>query len=165
MTEPEAAHAAHDILQVLAECHRQGICYADVKPANFLLKRRYSRRSPDSHPLELRVVDFGCSQRLQEVRCGRSGLQLICMVQIMTGLFLRTTLAHEAGCGPAPKRGVLGLAVSAFCMRACAERQAAQADRHAAVHGAGAIHALLRHRVRPGMNLTFVCCPWCACLG
>ena len=39
MAEAEAAHAAHDILQVLAECHRKGICYADVKPANFLLTR------------------------------------------------------------------------------------------------------------------------------
>lgn len=68
MTEPEAAHAAHDILRVLAECHAQGICYADVKPANFLLKRAYSRRHPGSPPLELRVVDFGCSQRLQDVR-------------------------------------------------------------------------------------------------
>ena len=67
MTEPEAAHAAHDILQVLSECHAQGICYADVKPANFLLKRPYSRKNPTSHPLELRVADFGCSQRLQEV--------------------------------------------------------------------------------------------------
>ena len=68
MTEPEAAHAAHDILCVLRECHAQGICYADVKPANFLLKRAYSRRHACSLPLELRVVDFGCSQRLQDVR-------------------------------------------------------------------------------------------------
>ena len=67
MTEPEAARAAHDILRVLRECHAQGICYADVKPANFLLKRAYSRRHAGSPPLELRVADFGCSQRLQEV--------------------------------------------------------------------------------------------------
>ncbi|BDA46230.1 Calcium-dependent protein kinase [Coccomyxa sp. Obi] len=73
MTEAEAAHAAHDILQVLAECHRQGICYADVKPANFLLKRPYSRQahsssdsSAPSRVLEIRVGDFGCSQRLQK---------------------------------------------------------------------------------------------------
>lgn len=74
MTEAEAARAAHDILQVLAECHRQGICYADVKPANFLLKRPYSRAahksgdaSTSGRVLEIRVADFGCSQRLQEV--------------------------------------------------------------------------------------------------
>ena len=69
MTEPEAAHAAHDILQVLAECHRQGICYADVKPANFLLTRPYRRsgQGEDSRLLELRTTDFGCSQRIQEV--------------------------------------------------------------------------------------------------
>ena len=69
MTETEAAHAAHDILQVLAECHRQGICYADVKPANFLLTRPYRRsgQGEDSRLLELRTTDFGCSQRIQEV--------------------------------------------------------------------------------------------------
>ena len=82
MTEPEAAHAAHDILQVLAECHRQGICYADVKPANFLLKRPYSRQAHSgtdsnapSRVLEIRVGDFGCSQRLQKV-CLRACLHL-----------------------------------------------------------------------------------------
>lgn len=70
MTEAEAAHAAHDILQVLAECHRQGICYADVKPANFLLTCPYRRsgQGEDSRLLELRATDFGCSQRIQEVR-------------------------------------------------------------------------------------------------
>ena len=70
MTEAEAAHAAHDILQVLAECHRQGICYADVKPANFLLTCPYRRsgQGEDSRLLELRTTDFGCSQRIQEVR-------------------------------------------------------------------------------------------------
>lgn len=70
MTEAEAAHAAHDILQVLAECHRQCICYADVKPANFLLTRPYRRsgQGEDSRLLELRTTDFGCSQRIQEVR-------------------------------------------------------------------------------------------------
>ena len=69
MTEAEAAHAAHDILQVLAECHRKGICYADVKPANFLLTRPYRRsgQGEDSRLLELRTTDFGCSQRIQEV--------------------------------------------------------------------------------------------------
>ncbi len=85
MTEAEAAHAAHDILQVLAECHRQGICYADVKPANFLLKRPYSRAAHSSgeastsgRVLEIRVADFGCSQRLQEVcACPISPLELV----------------------------------------------------------------------------------------
>jgi serine/threonine protein kinase len=73
MTEAEAAHVAHDILEVLAECHRQGICYADVKPANFLLKQPYSRHAigeSESQPnrlMELRVADFGCSQQLQKV--------------------------------------------------------------------------------------------------
>ena len=79
MAEAEAAHAAHDILQVLAECHRKGICYADVKPANFLLTRPYRRsgKGDDSRLLELRTTDFGCSQRIQEVRvchCGTAAI-------------------------------------------------------------------------------------------
>ena len=75
MAEAEAAHAAHDILQVLAECHRKGICYADVKPANFLLTRPYRRsgKGDDSRLLDLRTTDFGCSQRIQEVRVCHSG--------------------------------------------------------------------------------------------
>lgn len=83
MAEAEAAHAAHDILQVLAECHRKGICYADVKPANFLLTRPYRRsgKGDDSRLLELRTTDFGCSQRIQEVRvcqCGIAATPQLC---------------------------------------------------------------------------------------
>ena len=80
MAEAEAAHAAHDILQVLAECHRKGICYADVKPANFLLTRPYRRsgKGDDSRLLELRTTDFGCSQRIQEVRVCHCGTAANC---------------------------------------------------------------------------------------
>lgn len=65
---------AHDILRVLLECHQQGLLYADVKPANFLLAQPY----PDSRyftrdafvpqRIQIKVVDFGCAQRVQEVR-------------------------------------------------------------------------------------------------
>ena len=65
---------AHDILRVLLECHEQGILYADVKPANFLLLHPY----PDSRffvkdgfvpqRIQIKVADFGCAQRVQEVR-------------------------------------------------------------------------------------------------
>lgn len=70
LTEQEAARVTHNIVSVLAECHRQHICYADVKPANFLLKHQY----PDPRVLvdtsciqrniDLRVADFGCSQHV-----------------------------------------------------------------------------------------------------
>lgn len=70
LTEQEAARVTHNIVSVLAECHRQHICYADVKPANFLLKHQY----PDPRVLvdpsciqrniELKVADFGCSQHV-----------------------------------------------------------------------------------------------------
>ncbi len=98
------------MLQVLQECHRQGILYAvrrtcrgrrgpvgadtvvyclalvcgvcrvlvaergcavqDIKPSNFLLKQPAGTQPQ----LEVRVVDFGCSQRIQAVRT-RRGLQ------------------------------------------------------------------------------------------
>ncbi|BDA51499.1 probable CDPK-related protein kinase [Coccomyxa sp. Obi] len=65
MTEWEASQAALSILHLLCECHRQGILYADLKPNNILLKPLYRRsQSPQQH-LQLRIADFGCSQRLQ----------------------------------------------------------------------------------------------------
>ena len=90
MAEAEAAHAAHDILQVLAECHRKGICYADVKPANFLLTCPYRRsgKGDDSRLLELRTTDFGCSQRIQEVRvchCGTAAIPQLCRCELFLG--------------------------------------------------------------------------------
>ncbi len=41
MPEEDAALLIMDVLHVLAECNQQKVCYADVKPANILLKRRY----------------------------------------------------------------------------------------------------------------------------
>ncbi|KAK9808397.1 hypothetical protein WJX73_000117 [Symbiochloris irregularis] len=71
-TEGESAQVAHDILRVLLECHDQGILYADVKPANFLLINPY----PDAQKLndgdfshqriQIKVADFGCAQRVME---------------------------------------------------------------------------------------------------
>ena len=62
----------NSIASVLSECHRQHICYADVKPANFLLKHVY----PDPRVLvdcgcmqrniELKIADFGCSQHVNK---------------------------------------------------------------------------------------------------
>ena len=79
---------AHDVLRVLAECHRQGICYADIKPANFLLKSPYERED-SSHerlevdpvePLHVKVSDFGCSQRVVKVL---ATLGLTCSSQLL----------------------------------------------------------------------------------
>ena len=41
LTEPETAKVMRDILAVIRKCHTSSICYADVKPANFLLKNVY----------------------------------------------------------------------------------------------------------------------------
>ena len=47
------------------------VCYADIKPANLLLKYRYpdvdpSRGGCSDAPPSIRVIDFGCSQMVQE---------------------------------------------------------------------------------------------------
>lgn len=48
------------------------VCYADIKPANLLLKGRYpdinAERSPTcpDAPPDIRVIDFGCSQLVEE---------------------------------------------------------------------------------------------------
>ncbi len=138
MTEPEAAHAAHDILQVLAECHRQGICYADVKPANFLLTRPYRRsgQGEDSRLLELRTTDFGCSQRIQEV----------CILSSRALLLLSACPEHCRTC-TSTSSCTSGVSLTFLYY---AERQAEQEDGNPVVHGARAIHALLWRRVRPG---------------
>lgn len=47
------------------------MCYADIKPANLLLKYRYPDVDPtrggccDASP-SIRVIDFGCSQMVEE---------------------------------------------------------------------------------------------------
>ena len=72
-TEGESAQVAHDILRVLLECHEQGILYADVKPANFLLLQPYpdSRLFVDGNfspqRIQIKVADFGCAQRVIQV--------------------------------------------------------------------------------------------------
>lgn len=68
LTEWETAKVAHDILQVLCECHRQNICYADIKPANFLLKEALPPHKHVENAPQVKVADFGCSQRVLQVR-------------------------------------------------------------------------------------------------
>lgn len=51
------------------------VCYADVKPANFLLKSRFPASDPSNgdggsnckaSPPDIRVIDFGCAQHVVE---------------------------------------------------------------------------------------------------
>ena len=73
LTEREAAQVAHDVLRVLEACHEQGILYADIKPANFLLAQPYPDTRELIHgnaaqqPIQIRVADFGCAQRIVKV--------------------------------------------------------------------------------------------------
>ena len=66
ITAPGAEHYGLVFMQV---------CYADVKPANFLLKDRFPTPAASSLrtqqpcrqlPPDVRVIDFGCAQRVTE---------------------------------------------------------------------------------------------------
>lgn len=68
MSESEASQVMAAILRMLEQCHEKGICFGDVKPANFMLKASYpcKRHLVDSEApkgnLVLKAIDFGCSQ-------------------------------------------------------------------------------------------------------
>lgn len=68
MSECEASQAIAAVLRMLSESHEKGICFGDVKPANFMLKASYpcKRHLVDSEApkgiLMLKAIDFGCSQ-------------------------------------------------------------------------------------------------------
>ncbi len=67
LNETETAHVIHAALRVLEGCHKQGICYGDVKPANFLLKWPFpSIVDPQALP-DIRVADFGSAQFIAPV--------------------------------------------------------------------------------------------------
>ena len=71
----------HAVLEVLAACHKRGICYGDIKPANFLLKWPFpSIADPQALP-DIRIADFGCAQQLEEVS---SGIVNLIAVQYLT---------------------------------------------------------------------------------
>jgi len=59
LPEAEAAAVMRGVLDVLVECHRREIAYADVKPANFLV----AGSGDGAGAVSVRAVDFGCSRR------------------------------------------------------------------------------------------------------
>jgi len=81
LTEFEAAQIVTPILKMLAACHEKNICFGDVKPANFMLKKCYpcQRHLADSSAprsdLIVKAIDFGCSQKVidQLGNCLRDG--------------------------------------------------------------------------------------------
>jgi calcium-dependent protein kinase len=72
LSEHEAAQAALGILTTLEQCHHLGICYGDVKPANFLVRDMYPSMAHIIDPskpkgsLNLKTADFGCSQQCDD---------------------------------------------------------------------------------------------------
>jgi serine/threonine protein kinase len=68
LDEQEAAQAMHGVLSALAACHTHGICYGDVKPANFMLVKMYPSMKHILDPekpkgvIQARMADFGCAQ-------------------------------------------------------------------------------------------------------
>jgi len=75
LDEHEAAAVALAVLRFLAHAHRAGVCYGDVKPNNFVLRRLYPSITHMLDPtapkgrIDLAVVDFGCCQRVKPDEC------------------------------------------------------------------------------------------------
>lgn len=61
LSEVEAAFIMRGVLDMLVEAHQQGICYGDVKPANFLVT---SDSEGCGGSVSVRAVDFGCSRQV-----------------------------------------------------------------------------------------------------
>ena len=53
LAEHQVAVVLFEVLQVVAACHRRGVCHGDIKPANFLM----SKRPLQVRPLVLFSVD------------------------------------------------------------------------------------------------------------
>mmetsp|Transcript_4319 Transcript_4319/g.15496 ORF Transcript_4319/g.15496 Transcript_4319/m.15496 type:complete len:455 (+) Transcript_4319:277-1641(+) len=67
LTEREAGEITETALSFISHCHRKGFVFSDVKPANFMLKFKLDEETnaeDSSHPLVVKGIDFGCSQRL-----------------------------------------------------------------------------------------------------
>jgi len=60
LSEEYACLLTREVLLFLRDCHTNGICFTDVKPANFMLCK-----DADDGELTLKAIDFGCAQVLR----------------------------------------------------------------------------------------------------
>lgn len=56
--EAEVAQVISQVLRFLEHCHEKGICYGDIKPANFMLQEGREQG------FAVKAIDFGCSQKV-----------------------------------------------------------------------------------------------------
>lgn len=75
LDEKEAASIMLTVLRFLAHTHRDGVCYGDVKPNNFVLRNLYPSvahmldAAVPKGPISLCAVDFGCCQHTEPDAC------------------------------------------------------------------------------------------------
>ena len=60
LTEKQTAQFMHHIFSFLAHTHARGVCYGDIKPANFMLTSQVESGAP----CVVKAVDFGCCQKV-----------------------------------------------------------------------------------------------------
>lgn len=60
LTEAQTAHIMYQVFCFLATTHAQGVCYGDLKPANFMLTAPVG----SGQPCVAKAVDFGCCQKV-----------------------------------------------------------------------------------------------------
>lgn len=63
LREAQAAAVLAQVLRALAACHSKGIAFADLKPANVLMRSVPEPGDVASTPL-IALADFGCSQKI-----------------------------------------------------------------------------------------------------
>lgn len=75
LDEREAAAVMSSVLQFLAAAHARRVCYGDIKPENFSLRRLYPCIDHIIDPaapkgcLDVAAVDFGCCQITEPEMC------------------------------------------------------------------------------------------------
>lgn len=60
MSEKQTAHFMYQVFSFLAHTHSRGVCYGDIKPANFMLTSPVGSGSASV----AKAVDFGCCQKV-----------------------------------------------------------------------------------------------------
>lgn len=94
LVEDELSEVAFCVLTFLDSMHRNNIYFGDLKPGNVILKDEYTRPCPGDSPDEVRrgclnvkVVDFGCSQLVSGPLRAVAGTPLFSSPELIGGSY------------------------------------------------------------------------------
>jgi len=89
LPEETAVKLFSQMLNAVKHVHNRGICYGDVKPANFLLKSTEPGDDGSSIGLQVKLADFGCSQEYsdEDFLTQRTGTPLYTAPEVYLGRY------------------------------------------------------------------------------